>query len=300
MPRQRRAALRHELEPDGHALRRRGCDGRRGRLHQSADALPVTPDRVDARADGLRDHDLGRFLERCGRRRHTRRRAGGLRELDEKSGIAALDAVRDRAVVDVVGGGARVQGHRGALQCLRAEPVDERARRDDERVARLDRLTPHLRHDVTVRAERRGLARARAMNEVRELPGLVAREKEPRAPHEEHLRRADARSVDLVVHDDRAGDVEADPRAAFLQLLIGAPIRLPQRASQAHLDAAGEVVVVLLLRKVGDLARDLHAGRGRSRARDLAQQIEPSLRAQLRAGLGLADDDDLGLARSHI
>ena len=84
-----------------------------------------------------------------------------------------------------------MQRDRGALQRLGAERVDERGAREDDRVARLDRLAPHLREHIRVRTERRGLALGGPMDEIGELTGLVAREKEPCAADEEHLRAAD-------------------------------------------------------------------------------------------------------------
>ena len=53
---------------------------------------------------------------------------------------------------------------------------------------------------------------------------------EARAADEEYLRGAHPRTVDLVVHDDSARDVERYARALLLQALLGAPIRLPERA----------------------------------------------------------------------
>src|SRR4051812_45346723 len=114
------------------------------------------------------------------------------------------------------------------------------------------------------------------MHEVGELAGFVARQEEASAPYEEDLCRADACAVDLVVHDDRAGDVQRDIAAVLLETLCRAAICLPERAAERHLDPRGEVVEVLGLREVGHLARDGQPGRWRSWSRDLAQQEQPA------------------------
>src|SRR6185503_17798744 len=135
------------------------------------------------------------------------------------------------------------------------------------------------------------------MNEVGELAGLVARQEQPRATHEEDLRPADARRVQLVVHDDRARALERDGSAVLTEPLRRAAVGLTQGASERDLDARGEVVVVLLPRELGYLAGDLLRGPGRRR---LEQEIEPALRAEGRAGLGLVDQDHVGPACSDV
>src|SRR3954471_12194901 len=111
------------------------------------------------------------------------------------------------------------------------------------------------------------------MHEVGELAGLVARKEEPRATHEEDLGSSDARAVDLVVHHDGACKMKRDAPALILELLRGTPIGLAQRAAERHLDARGEIVVVLGLRELGALPRDRECGASRSRA-DLAEEEE--------------------------
>ena len=194
-------------------------------------------------------------------------------------------------------GRTRMKRDRRALQCLRAQTFDQCAARDDECVAGLDRLAPHLRHDVWFGAQRCGVARRRPVHEVSELAGLVPREEESRAPHQEHLRRADARAVDLVVHHDGARHMQPVRRALLLHALRRSAIRQAQSAAERHLDATGEVVEVLLLREVGHLARDRHAGPG---CAHLTEQIEAALRAEGRADVGLVYDNDVRLACSDI
>ena len=111
------------------------------------------------------------------------------------------------------------------------------------------------------------------MDEVRELTRLIAWEEQSRASHQKHLRRADSRRVQLVVHDHRARAVECDASALIAKALRGPTIRLPERLSQRDLDPRGEVVVVLLTSEVGDLPGDVRAGVPLL-ARDLAQKVE--------------------------
>ena len=138
------------------------------------------------------------------------------------------------------------------------------------------------------------------MHEVRELAGLVAGKEQARAAHKEDLRRADVRAVDLVVHDDGACEVQRDIGPLLLQALLCSSIGLTECATERDGDAGGQVVEVLLLREVRDLARDRDAGRERPRTRDLAEQIEASLCPQQRTGLRLVREDDVGLARPHV
>ena len=65
------------------------------------------------------------------------------------------------------------------------------------------------------------------MDEVRELSGLVPGQEEPRAPHKEDLRGADACRVELVVHYDGAGAVQRDAPVLIAKALRGAAVRLP-------------------------------------------------------------------------
>src|SRR5882762_9637826 len=96
-----------------------------------------------------------------------------------------------------------MERHRRVLQRIRTETLDERGAREDDRVARLDRLPPHLRQHVGIDSERYCFARRRLMDEVGELAGLVTWEEQPCAAHEEDLRATNARRVQLVVHDNR-------------------------------------------------------------------------------------------------
>ncbi|OLD51758.1 MAG: hypothetical protein AUI58_06100 [Chloroflexi bacterium 13_1_40CM_2_70_6] len=194
--------------------------------------------------------------------------------------------------MDVLRGRARVQRDRGVLECFRTEALGERARREDERVAGLDRLSPDVGQHIGLDPEGRGLPGGRAVDEVRELPGLVAGEEEARTPYEEDPGSADSRGVQLVVHDDRARAVERHAPALIAKTLRRAAVRLPQGAAQRDLDARRKVVVVLLAREVGDLARE--RSRGRGHRRDLAEEIEPALRAECRPERRLTHDRDVG------
>src|SRR5206468_2307594 len=156
-----------------------------------------------------------------------------------------------------------------------------------------------IRQDIRDAAERLGLASRGPMHEVRELTGFVARKEEPRAPHEKDLRGADPGRVELVVHDDRAGAMERDSPALIAQALRRPAIRLPQRLAERDLDPGGEVIVVLLTSEVGDLFRDVAAG-GAVLARDLAQEVEASLRPERRAQGRFARDDHVRRAGAEL
>ena len=131
------------------------------------------PYRLEPRANAVRDQYL------CGLRprrlwEDSARRPGRGGDLDEERGDAADHTVGDRTVVDVLGGGTGMQRDRRVLQRLGAESFDEATRRQDERVAWLDALTPHVRQDVSDAAQRLGLARRSPMDEVREFSRFVA------------------------------------------------------------------------------------------------------------------------------
>ena len=155
---------------------------------------------------------------------------------------------------------ARMQGHRRVLERFGTEAIGERPGSEDERVSRFDALPPHVWQDIGLTTERGRLARRRAMNEVGELARLVAGEEEPRAANEEDLCGADARRVQLVVHDDRASAMERDAPPVIPKPLRRAAVRLAQRFAQRDLDPGREVVVVLLAREIRDLLGDVGAG----------------------------------------
>ena len=272
----RRRSPRHQLEADRHGLPHRLRCGQGRGADRLRDLGTPAPDGFESRANALRDEHLcglgGRWLgddPAC--------RAGRGAHLDEDRGGAADDAVRDGAVVDVLGRRARVERDRGILQRFGAEALDERARSQNERVARLDALAPHVGQHIGDAAERLCFPRRGAMYEVGELARFVAREEEASASHEKDLRCADPRRVELVVHDDRARAVECDTSALIAKALCGPAIRLPQRFAERDLDPRGEVVVVLLTSEVGDLLRDVAAGIT-VLPRDLAQEVEAPLR----------------------
>jgi hypothetical protein len=137
------------------------------------------------------------------------------------------------------------------------------------------------------------------VHEIREFAGLVPREEEPRPPHEKDLRGADPRRVKLVVDDDGAGAVERDPPTLIAKAVRGTAIRLPERLAQRDLDASREVVVVLLTSEVGDFLRDV-APRVSMLTRDLAQEVEASLRPQRRTQGRFAREDHVGSAGSKL
>jgi len=183
-----------------------------------------------------------------------------------------------------------VKSDRGVFKRFGAEALDQPAGREDERVARLDALTPHVRQYVGDAAQRFGLARRRPMDEIRELSRFVAGQKESRAPYEEDLRGADPRRVELVVHDHRAGAVKRHASALVTEALSGPTIRLPQRLAERHLDPRRKVVVVLLASEVGHFLRDI-AARAPVLPRDLTQEVEAPFRPERRAKGGFARDD---------
>ena len=170
-----------------------------------------------------------------------------------------------------------MQGDRGVQQGVGAEGRDRVAAREDDRVARLDGLLPHRRQQIRIAAEGRRAARGRAVDEVGELVRIVAREEQPRTPNEEDLGLADARRVELVVHQDGAGRVEGHAPVLVAQAVRRAAVRVTEGLADGDLDPCGQVVLVLLSHEIRDLARDVRAGLpGRH---DLAEEIEPALRA---------------------
>ena len=296
----RRRTPRHELEADGDGLAHRLRGRCRRGPDRSAEVRTLSPERVDLGPDRVGDDDLGGLSRQLGLGADAPGRGGARGDLYEEGRDAADDAVGDGAVVQVLGGGARVQRDRRVLQRLGAESLDERAGRENERVAGLDALSPHIRQHVRHAAERRGLARRRPMHEVGELARLVAGQEEPRAPDKEDLRFADPRGIELVVHDDGAGAVEDEPAALVPETLRGAAVRLAEGLAQRNLDARGEVVVVLLLREIGDLASDIRARVRALLPCDLAKEVETALRAERRPKRRLAREDDVGRIRTEL
>src|SRR6266550_4698584 len=138
------------------------------------------------------------------------------------------------------------------------------------------------------------------MNEVRELAGLVTRKEEARAANEEDLCGADARRVELVVHDDRAGAVECDPTALIAKPLRGAAVGLAERLAQRDFDPRGEVVVVLLARQVRDLLGDVSTRIGAVLTGHLAEKVEAAFRTKRGAERRLAHEDDVGRSRTKL
>ena len=138
------------------------------------------------------------------------------------------------------------------------------------------------------------------MHEVRELARLIAGEEQPRPAHEKDVRRADPGRVELGVDDDRAGAMERDTAALVAEALRRAPVRLTEGAAKRDLDARGEVVVVLLLREIGDLASDIRARVRALLPCDLAKEVETALRAERRPKRRLAREDDVGRIRTEL
>jgi hypothetical protein len=74
------------------------------------------------------------------------------------------------------------------------------------------------------------------MDEVGELPGLIAGEEESGTAHEEDLRAADPRGVELVVDDHGARALQRDGAAVLAEALRRAPVRLTECPPQRDLD----------------------------------------------------------------
>ena len=264
------------------------------------DVRTVTPHRVDPRPDRVGDDDLRRLDRDLGLGRYSRGGRRARADLDEERGDAAGDPVGDRAVVDVLGGGPRMERHRGVLERLRAETFHECAGREDEGVTGLDTLTPHVGQHVGNPSERCRLPRRRSVHEVRKLAGLFARQEQSRAPNEKDLSGTDPRGVQLVVDHHRARAMKRDPTALVTQPLRRATVRLPQGFAQRDFDASREVVVVLLPREICDLAREIGRGIRPVLARDLAEEIKTPLRAQRRTQGRLAGEDDVGSPGANV
>lgn len=262
------------------------------RLRGRTDARALAPEPVEPRADGLCGGDLGGGRDAGGRRRDPRRGPGGGGELDEQHRVAAGEPLGDEPVVQVLGRGPRVEGHRSRLQGVRTQPLDERSRGEDEGVARFDLLAPDRRQQVRLGAERRCLACGGAVHEVRELAGLDPRQEQPGMTDEEHLARADPCGVGLAPHHHGARAVQERCSTHLLEPLGRTAIGVPQRLAQRHLDPGGEVVVVLIPRQLRELARERH--RARTAGGCLAQDVEASFGPERRPDLGLVHEDDVG------
>src|SRR5438067_581378 len=90
------------------------------------------------------------------------------------------------------------------------------------------------------------------------------------------------------------------PAALVPETLRSAAVRLAEGLAQRNLDARGEVVVVLLLREIGDLASDIRARVRALLPCDLAKEVETALRAERRPKRRLAREDDVGRIRTEL